>query len=242
MCAFMYKKFVLFLLIYACLLPLKATAQVLTACIDDHPPYQVLGETPSGTHIDALRTLAKVLNKEIKFIQSPNFPRCVAFLESGEADVIAGLNPTEERQKFAFFAPFKKADALRVISKNGIMINTYNDFKNKLIGVSRGALYFPKFDKDVDLDKIEIQNVRIGFSLLLKDRIDLIMVSPAMLKTFSAEIEQANLIVSPIALEEMRNKETFFGISKMHKLKLKQTDILSKINQAYISKRFDNPP
>ena len=111
------------------------------------------------------------------------------------------------------------------------MINTYDDFKNKLIGVSRGALYFPKFDNDVDLDKIEIQNVRIGFSLLLKSRIDLIMVSQAMLETFSAEIEQANLIVSPIALEEMRNKETFFGISK--KIKMKHTEVIKTVEQAY---------
>jgi polar amino acid transport system substrate-binding protein len=59
------------------------------------------------------------------------------------------------------------------------------------------------------------------------------MVSPATLETFSAEIRQANLIVSPITLEDMRQKETFFGFSKKHNLGISQAVITKKIKQAY---------
>ena len=211
----------------------------LVACIDDHPPYQILAAKPHGIHISALEELAVVLDKQLKFIQSPNFARCIAMLKQGHVDVIAGLNQSTERKKFAFFAPFKTADALRVLSKEGITIKDYDDFHGKIIGVSRGTSYFPRFDNDDELKKITVQNVRIGFSLLLKDRIDLIMVSPANLETLSKEISNTGLKVSPITLEELRDKETAFGFSKAHKLGLSNNEIVEKVEAAYKQGRFN---
>ncbi|MBU2969177.1 transporter substrate-binding domain-containing protein [Pseudoalteromonas sp. C2R02] len=211
----------------------QAHDENLVACIDDHPPYQYLSDKPYGTHISALETLSKVLDKHLKFEQSPNFARCILMLKKGDVDVVAGLNPTEERSEFAFYAPFKSADTMKVVSKKGISINTYSDFKDKIIGVARGTLYFPRFDNDNSLKKIAIQSSRIGFSLLLKDRIDLIMISPAMLATLTEEINNADLKVSPIALEELRNKKTFFGFSKRNKINLKHRDLINKVTTAY---------
>ncbi len=215
-----------------------AQSNLIVACIDDHPPYQYLGETPHGTHITALEVLANVLDKKLTFIQSPNFARCVAMLKNGDVDVVAGLNKTEQRAKFAFYAPFKAADALRVISKESIIINTYDDFKGKIIGVARGSLYFPRFDSDDTLDKISVQNNRIGFSMLLKNRIDLIMLSPEILETFSEEIKSAKLKVSPMELEEVRNNVTLFGFSKHHKLNLNDKELIDKVTTAYKNGAF----
>jgi len=217
----------------------QAHDKSLVACVDDHPPYQYLSDKPHGIHISALETLSNVLERHLKFEQAPNFARCIAMLKKGKVDVIAGLNPTEERSQFAFYAPFKSADTLRVISKKGLSINTYNDFKGKIIGVARGSLYFPRFDKDDSLNKISIQSSRIGFSLLLKDRIDLIMISPVMLATLKEEINNADLKVSPIALEELRNKKTFFGFSKLNKINLSQTELINKVTTAYQQGIFD---
>lgn len=211
----------------------QAQSKALVACIDDHPPYQYLGSKPHGLHISALEVLASVLKKELIFVQSPNFARCVAMLKKGDVDVVAGLTPTAQRKKFALYAPFKSADKLKVISKEGIVINTYNDLKGKIIGVSRGASYFPRFDNDDTLDKISVQSDRIGLSLLLKDRIDLIMLNPVVLETLHEEINNAKLKVSPIALEELRNKKTFFGFSKHHKLELSDKELLYKVKSAY---------
>lgn len=231
-------KVLLILLLISSHLAQAETAQ-LSACIDDHPPYQVLGDPPSGQHIEALKILAKILGKEINFIQSPNFARCVAFLEKGEVDVIAGLNPTKERAQFAFFAPFKKADSLKVISKKQISIKTYADLKGKIIGVARGETYFPRFDKDKSLDKISIQNARIGFSLLQKDRIDILMVSPEKFTSLSKQQDLSELWISPIELDENRNKETFFGFSKKHSLGLDKEALLGIIHDAYQNGQFN---
>ncbi|WP_085296726.1 substrate-binding periplasmic protein [Cognaticolwellia mytili] len=211
----------------------QAQSKVIIACIDDHPPYQYLGNNPHGTHISALEVLASLLDKKLIFVQSPNFARCIAMLKKGDVDVIAGLSKTTQRSKFAIYAPFKPADELKVISKEGIVINTYDDFKEKIIGVSRGAAYFPRFDHDNTLDKVSVQSDPIGFSLLLKGRIDLIMLSPELLKTFSEEINSKKLKVSPIVLEEVRNNATFFGFSKYHKLGLSNKNLVEKITSAY---------
>jgi len=211
----------------------QAHNEDLVACIDDHPPYQYLSDKPHGIHISALEILSNVLERHLKFVQSPNFARCIAMLKKGDVDVIAGLNPTDERSNFAFYAPFKSADTLKVISKKGVTINAYSDFKGKIIGVSRGSLYFPRFDKDDSLDKISIQNSRIGFSLLLKDRIDLIMISPVMLETLTVEINNTDLKISPILLDELRNKKTFFGFSKLNKLNLSHKALINKVTTAY---------
>ncbi|WP_286265841.1 substrate-binding periplasmic protein [Thalassotalea atypica] len=210
-----------------------ANEKGIVACIDDHPPYQYLGEVPHGTHISALKVLAQQLNMRLTYIQSPNFARCVALLKSGGVDVIAGLNITEKREKFAFYAPFKLADKLSVITKKDITINTYSDFKGKLIGVPRGATYFAKFDNDTTLNKIAIQNERAGISLLLKERIDLIMSNPDLLDLNLTDIAKANLKVSSISLDDVRAKETYFGFSKKHKLNLSQDEIINTVKSAF---------
>ncbi|ALO41169.1 substrate-binding periplasmic protein [Pseudoalteromonas phenolica] len=227
-------------LVKACLILLlitthftQAQTQPIKACIDDHPPYQILEPTPSGIHIHALRVLANILDKEIIFVKSPNFARCVAFLKSGEVDVIAGLSPTTPRKQFAFFTPFKRADQLRVISKKQIKVTKYEDLYGKIIGVARGESYFPRFDKDTSLDKISIQNARVGFSLLLKDRIDILMVSPEKFASLSKEQDLSALWISPITLDKTRAKETSFGFSKKHNLNMSNAELIRIVDKAY---------
>jgi len=216
----------------------KAQTQQIKACIDDHPPYQILEPTPSGIHVEALRVLADLLNKKIVFIKSPNFARCVAFLENGEVDVIAGLSPTSPRKNFAFFAPFKQADQLRVISKKRIKITKYEDLNGKIIGVARGESYFSRFDKDKSLDKISIQSARVGISLLLKDRIDILMVSPEKFASLSKEQDLSALWISPISLDKTRAKETSFGFSKKHNLDMPNEELIRIVDKAYKAGAF----
>jgi len=205
----------------------------LIACIDDHPPYQYLGPEPYGSHITALKKLSKVLDRNLTYIQAPNFARCVALLESGHVDVIAGLNITEERKEFAFYAPFKLADKLTIITKKDIAINTYEDFKGKIIGVPRGSTYFFKFDNDDSLNKVSIQNERVGLSLLVKERIDLMMTNPMMLDLHLSEIQRRALRVSPMSLDNERSKETYFGFSKKHNIDLEEEQIKLLISDAF---------
>jgi len=206
----------------------------MVACIDDHPPYQHLGSPPYGTHVDALKILAKALDKKLTYVQSPNFARCVAFLKSGQVDVIAGLNINESRKKFAFYVPFKTADKRVVISNKEVNIETYEDFYGKIIGVPRGTYYFEKFDNDSSLKKVPIHTVRTGIELLLKNRIDIIITSTYVIDTLLTDIDKAKLKVSHIQLQNAaEKKKTHFGFSKKNKLNISQEDVIFKASQAF---------
>ena len=211
----------------------QANDEELVACIDDHPPYQYQGNPPYGTHVDALKILAQVLDKKLAYIQSPNFARCVALLKAGYVDVVAGLNVTEERNEFAFYTPFKKADKLTAITKKGISIATYDDFKGKIIGIPRGSTYFAKFDNDETLNKVPIQNERVGFLLMAKGRIDLMLANPDVLLLHVQDITKSELKTSAIELDKHRAKETYFGFSNKNELNMTEHEITSAVQIAF---------
>lgn len=228
----MYRLFVALIFLPICFFA-SANEKELVACIDDHPPYQYLGDPPYGTHVAALFILADVLDRELAFIQSPNFARCVALLRAGYVDVIAGLNKTEERGNFAFYAPFKLADKLTVITREGITVNTYEDFKGKIIGIPRGSSYFYKFDNDKTLNKVSIQSERVGLSLIVKERIDLILASPGVLSLHVKDITKNELAMSAIELDQHRSKVTYFGFSKKNTLQLSEQEITAAVKEAF---------
>ena len=209
----------------------------ILACIDDHPPYQVLAEKPYGTHISALEILANVLDKKLIFIRSTNFARCVALLKSGEVDVIAGLNINDERKQFAFYAPFKYADERIVISTKDIHITDYQDFTGKIIGIPRGTTYFKKFDEDTSLNKVSIHTIRTGLELLRKKRIDMIITSAQVVNTLVGDINKDKLKISRISLVD--DNKTFFGFSKKNKLNLTSQDVIKLTTKAFEAGAFD---
>jgi polar amino acid transport system substrate-binding protein len=172
---------------------LAGNEKIIT-CIDDYPPYQVLGKTPHGSHITALTRLAKVLKKQIYFLEGPNFARCVKMLELGQVDVIVGLNKNKKRDEFAFYAPYKLEDEHVFISSKNNVIYNYADLKGKIIGVPRGTTYFEKFDKDTSLEKISIVSVDVGIQLLLKKRIEVIITSTLV----------ADLLLTNVAKEHLQ--------------------------------------
>jgi len=219
----------------------EAKQKELVACVDEHPPYQYIAEVPYGKHITALEVLAEVLGKELTFVKSPNIARCLSFLNTGDVDVIAGLNITKKRKEFTFYAPFKSADEVTAISRKDITINDYNDFKGKIIGVPRGATYFAKFDNDNTLNKVAIQNEIVGLSMILKQRIDLILAHPGILNESNENNAYKALKASKIVLGEDFSKVTYFGFSIRNKLNLSQEKITSLIKNAFEEGRFKLP-
>ena len=212
--------------------PVLSADSDIVACIDDHPPYQHLGPTPYGTHITALEKLAGLLDKNLAYIQSSNFARCVSMLQNGKVDVIAGFNKNAARERFAFYAPFKAADDRIVITRFETSINAYSDLKGLVIGVPRGTTYFNKFDNDKTLNKVEIHNPRTGIKLLKMKRIDAILSSPHVVNSLITDINKAELKTSLIPPESYDGL-TRFGFSKKHRIGLSEQEIIHKVTEAY---------
>lgn len=215
-----------------------AKSDYIIACIDDYPPYQYLDSPPYGIHITALTKLAQTLNKQIQFIKSPNFARCVRFLKNGEVDVIAGLNKNKKREEFAFYAPYKIEEEHVVISKNASDISDYQNLKGKIIGVPRGTTYFRKFNEDTSLNKIPIQSIRIGIELIIRNRIDVIITSKLVANLLTDDIAKAHLKATVIERNDNKAKVSYFGFSKLNKLNLSQREIIDRTTQAFEQGKF----
>jgi polar amino acid transport system substrate-binding protein len=211
---------------------LAGNEKIIT-CIDDYPPYQVLGKTPHGSHITALTRLAKVLKKQIYFLEGPNFARCVKMLELGQVDVIVGLNKNKKRDEFAFYAPYKLEDEHVFISSKNNVIYNYADLKGKIIGVPRGTTYFEKFDKDTSLEKISIVSVDVGIQLLLKKRIEVIITSTLVADLLLTNVAKEHLQTTTIKRRNYKRSMSFFGFSKKNKLNLTKEKIIALTTVAF---------
>lgn len=219
-----------------------AKSGYIYACIDDYPPYQYIGPSPYGIHISALKILAHTLNKKIRFVESPNIARCVRMLKNGKVDVIAGLNISEKRAEFAFYAPYKLEEEHVFISNKSVEVNGYQSLQGKIIGVPRGTSYFKKFDEDSSLKKIAIQNVRVGIELIVKQRIDVIITSMAVAKKLITNANNTQLKTTVIDRDDKNDRMSYFGFSKLNKLNLSKNEIIYQTTQAFEQGKFKAKP
>lgn len=205
----------------------------IVACIDEYPPYQTLGNPPTGSHITALILLAKTLKKELIFSESPNFARCVKKLELGQVDVIVGLNSNPKRDRFSFYAPYKVEDSHVFIYRKTDSIDSYQDLNGKIIGVPRGTTYFKKFDQDSSLKKISIASVSIGIELLLKQRIDVIITSEFAADLLLNDSIRKYLKATKVERKNYKRTISYFGFSKKNKLNLTEKEIVELTTAAF---------
>ncbi|SFC12180.1 transporter substrate-binding domain-containing protein [Pseudoalteromonas denitrificans] len=207
------------------LLNFSIEAKMLTACIDHYPPLQVLAEKPYGESISALKALAKVINYEIEFVTGPNFARCLKLLELGQVDILAGLVDNPKRREIAHLISYKKDTQYIFITRaDENDIESYQDLKQQLIGVTENTLYFEQFDNDSSLKKVPVKDIKIALRMLIKDRIDIVITAQEILNSLLSELNIQNQI-KVNAFTYGLNRNLNFGISKLSHIHLSKIEI-----------------
>lgn len=131
----------------------------------------------NGLHAKYLRYLAKQLDAEILITTMP-FARRIQEIKKGNLDIIVGIQKTQDREdEFIYIEPHYETLSYRFFSltENSSLTRNYGDLYNKLIGVNKHSKYFPVFDADKALQKIEVVSLRQNINLLLRGRIDLLI-------------------------------------------------------------------
>lgn len=205
----------------------------LTTCMDHYPPYQYTTGIPTGIHVDSMKKLAELFNRELIILKSPNFARCLAMLKAGKVDVIAGTIKSSQREKYAFFAPYRKIDKLILVSKKQDLIMPFTGFSNKIIGIPRGTNYYAKFDNDNTLIKIEIPSVEAGIKLVEKGRIDGLLTSNLVLEVLINESQTSTLQFTEIQREDRNKMHSYFAFSKKNTLGIPQSEIVAIVTAAF---------
>lgn len=130
-----------------------------------------------GLHAKYLRFIADKLSVKLSLSTMP-FARRIQEIRNGNLDIIVGLQKTEDREdEFIYIEPYYESLSYRFFSlnHNKNKINKFEDLYEKLIGVNKHSRYFPRFDKDNNLQKIDVVSLRQNIKLLLKGRIDLLI-------------------------------------------------------------------
>ncbi len=154
----------------------KAHDELTIAVIIEPPFTNLVNGKLIGEHVALAKLLAKAVNLTPTFLHCP-FARCLAMVESGQADMMFGLKKLATREKnLIFIEPCYQVQyhPLRffISATNTIEINSLNDLDGLIVGTLRGASYFDQFDHSTRFKKVEITSREQLVQMLLKGHVD----------------------------------------------------------------------
>lgn len=120
----------------------KETLTMATSA--DYPPYEfrntATGDEIIGFDVDIAQYIANELGFELE-IADQDFNGLIPALQAGRADfVMAGMTPTEERQKNVDFSEIYYEAKNTIVAKKGSNLTTQEALNGKKIGVQLGSI------------------------------------------------------------------------------------------------------
>lgn len=150
-------------------------AESLKVAFAHWPPFKITNATPmDGIDARIMIALGRRTGLEIEFKKCP-WPRCISFIENGQADIITSFSKTEMRRVYTYYlgeSYFTDSITFWVKNESSIEINDYSDLKELTIGTIKGSVYFTRFDQDTGLKKEEVNYEHQMFKMLHAGRID----------------------------------------------------------------------
>jgi len=116
---------IVFMILLFITLPINAKS--IKVCIDHYPPFQMLSPKPTGENISAINILAKIIKREVIFVEGYSFEYCIKLLKAGQVDILAGLNENPQRHEFAYLLPYMKkqtGEFIALVGKRGDVISS----------------------------------------------------------------------------------------------------------------------
>lgn len=212
----------------------------MRACVDEFPPYQSLQPEPHGDNIIALRLLGKLIQHQTVFIPSPNFARCLRMLDTGNADIVAGVIDSEDRAERWLLLPYRHDARYVFLYRPGTApVTQYQDLVGHRIAVSRNTLYFSRFDEDTTLTKEVVGDLVTGVKMLLADRVSLVIVPENALPSLASQFEDFNARVLVSGFGHQEPRIIHFAISPRHGLSVSEDELANIIRSAFEQSLFE---
>lgn len=137
-------------------------------------------EHAEGVVATIMQRVAEKLDIKLEMQYAP-FARRLAFMKSGEIDIMGGLLKRESRESYIYFVSTPYVDKNRkmffVRKGEANRIQSYKDLYGLRIGTKIHSKYFSKFDSDESLNKHPASNVEQNFKMLLLKRLDTVIYS-----------------------------------------------------------------
>ncbi len=136
------------------------------------------GNQHGGAYTEIVRELARRLGRPLLIIDCP-LKRCLKMLETGDADLVIGVQQSPERQRYLQYlaTPYRRSSSDRVFlvrTGQARRITRYDDLLGLRIGVKQGSEYFDRFDEDGRLAKDPAPNNEASLRKLMLGRVDVV--------------------------------------------------------------------
>ncbi len=199
-------------------------------------------EFKDGIDFEIIKSIAEKLDSDLTVKEAP-FARRLRFMETGKADITAGLLKTPEREEFIYFItpPYKqKSNKLFFVTKgNKKKIRKYEDLYSLTVGINTKSRYFSRFDNDTKIKKEATSTFRQNILKLLAGRIDTVIYTDgkAFLKLQEIGLED---VVEPAEYHFSKNNPVYIGISKQSELIYRSGEIEETVSKMIDSGEIDS--
>ncbi len=183
-----------------------------------YPPF-VTGSEGAAPGID-MEIASTVLERMgIKTsVQIHPFPRVLAMLKSGEADMTTTLSFNEERDAYLEWSiPYRTGSGYRIFSlkESGFRPESLADLRGKTIGVVRGFSYPESFSGNRDILKLEAGDSGLLVRMFLAGRFDA-MISNSIVGLYELKTtgRLQEVVQAPFLIRSEDNRATVMGFSR----------------------------
>lgn len=183
-----------------------------------------------------MQRVAEKLDIDLEMQYAP-FARRLAFMKSGEIDIMGGLLKHESRESYIYFVstPYVKTCRKMFFVRKGEAdrIRSYDDLYGLEIGTKIDSKYFPRFDNDAKLIKQPVSSVEQNLKKLLLKRIDTVIYSYRSGYTTMMKMGITDHI-EPARYYHKGENLIYIGISKKSPL-LAEKDRIEKVVREMVS-------
>lgn len=186
---------------------IKSSGKIVLGTSADYPPYEYHKEidgkdTIVGFDIEIAKEIAKDLGVEL-IIKDMKFDGLLAALDTGNIDfVVAGMTPTEDREKSVDFSKiyYTGLQSLIIRGEDATKFTSLEELNGKKIGAQKGSI-----QEEIATEQIPNGNVKALGKIsdlimeLKNNKVDALVVSHSVAKAY--ESKNSDILVSDISFE-----------------------------------------
>ena len=174
-------------LLWLLLMALPAHAEVplptLKWCLDHFPRFHEFHgrNQPTGPSVDLMAELARRAGFTLQYSPRTPLARCIRQMENGDSDLMINLNFTPERAAIMHLFPYNETipETLYLRGDDTRYIDQLSQLTPLILVTVRNYSYNPilmALIKDQKCNHIEVDSIAAGFELLMKKRVDGLIV------------------------------------------------------------------
>lgn len=150
-------------------------ADTLKIGTDRWPPFrEIKNNQVFGIDDDLWQALSQQLNITIEYVRCP-WKRCLDLMQAGKLDAMSGLAWRADRASYIDYIqpPYFQCSTRFYVRRNeASRLQRAEDLNALTIGMVRGSAYYPAFDNDNSLKKVQLPQEEVLLPMLATGRID----------------------------------------------------------------------